>query len=78
MLQICLLSNFYPENIFKIYRSCKSKPTALIAAVAELPELFRFKCVSHRYTADINSTHFKRNNSLVYRVRYNHGSTGSK
>jgi hypothetical protein len=48
--------------------------------VAEPPELFRFKCVSHRYTADNNSTHFKRNNPLVRRVsaRYNHGSTGSK
>jgi hypothetical protein len=49
-------------------------------SVAELHELFRLKCASHRYTADINSTHFKRNNSLVGRVsaRYNHGSIGSK
>jgi hypothetical protein len=48
--------------------------------VAEPPELFRLKCASHRYTADTNSTHFKQNNSLVYRVsaRCNHGSTGSK
>jgi hypothetical protein len=48
--------------------------------VAEPPELFRFKCASHRYTADNNSTHFKRNKPLVFRVsaRYNHGSTGSK
>jgi hypothetical protein len=48
--------------------------------VAEPPELFRLKCASHRYTADINSTHFKRNNPLVCRVsaRYNHGSTGSR
>jgi hypothetical protein len=48
--------------------------------VVEPAELFRLKCVSHRYTADTNSTHFKHNNPLVYRVftRYNHGSTGSK
>jgi hypothetical protein len=48
--------------------------------VAEPPELFRLKCANHSYTADINSTHFKRNNPLVCRVsaRYNHGSTGSK
>jgi hypothetical protein len=48
--------------------------------VAEPPELFRFKCASHRYTADTNSMHFKRNNSLVYQVstRCNHGSTGLK
>jgi hypothetical protein len=80
MLQIRLLSNFYPKNIFKSCCSCKSKPTALIPAVAEPPELFRLKCASHRYTADTNSTHFKRNNPLVCRVtaRCNHGSTGSK
>jgi hypothetical protein len=49
-------------------------------AVAEPPELFRLKCASHRYTADTNSTHFKRNNPLVFRVsaRCNRGSTGSK
>jgi hypothetical protein len=49
-------------------------------SVAEPPELFQLKCPSHRYTADTNSTHFKRNNSLVCRVsaRCNHGSTGSK
>jgi hypothetical protein len=48
--------------------------------VAELPKLFRLKCASHRYAVDTNSTHFKRNNPLVYRVsvRYNHGSTGPK
>jgi hypothetical protein len=48
--------------------------------VAEPPELFRLKCASHWYTADINSMHFKQNNSLVCRVsaRYNHCSTGSK
>jgi hypothetical protein len=48
--------------------------------VAEPPELFQLKCASHRYTADINSTHFKWNNSLVCRVsaQCNHGSTGSK
>jgi hypothetical protein len=47
---------------------------------AEPPELFRLKCASHRYTADTNSTHFKRNNQLVCRVsaRCNHGSIGSK
>jgi hypothetical protein len=51
-----------------------------LVAVAEPPELFRLKCASHRSLADTNSTHFKRNNSLVCRVsaRYNHGSTGSK
>jgi hypothetical protein len=51
-----------------------------VVAVAEPPELFRLKCASHRYTADTNSTHFKRNNPLVCRVsaRCNHGSTGSK
>jgi hypothetical protein len=50
------------------------------STVAEPRELFRLKCASHRYTADTNSTHFKRNNSLVCRVsaRCNHGSTGSK
>jgi hypothetical protein len=48
--------------------------------VAELLELFRLKCTSHRYAVGIDSTHFKRNNSLVCRVsaRYNHGSTGPK
>jgi hypothetical protein len=48
--------------------------------VAEPLELFRLKCANYRYTADIISTHFKRNNSLVCRVsaQYNHGSTGSK
>jgi hypothetical protein len=48
--------------------------------VAEPPELFRLKCASHRYTTIFDLTHFKQNNSLVYRVsaRYNHGSTGSK
>jgi hypothetical protein len=48
--------------------------------VAEPSELFRLKCASHRYIADTNSTHFKRNNPLVCRVsaRCNHSSTGSK
>jgi hypothetical protein len=48
--------------------------------MAEPSKLFRLKCASHRYLADINSTHVKRNNPLVRRVsaRYNHGSTGSK
>jgi hypothetical protein len=48
--------------------------------VAEPSELFWLKCVNHLYTADINSTHFKRNNPLVCRLsaRYNHDSTGSK
>jgi hypothetical protein len=48
--------------------------------VAEPPELFQLNCASHRYTADNNSMHFKRNNPLVCRVstRYNQGSTGSK
>jgi ribonuclease HI len=51
-----------------------------LGSVAEPPELFRFKCASHRCSADTNSTHFKRNNPLVCRVsaRYNHGSTESK
>jgi hypothetical protein len=54
--------------------------TAGIRAVVEPPELFRLKCASHRYPADTNSTHFKRNNPWVCRVsaRYNHDSTGSK
>jgi hypothetical protein len=49
-------------------------------SVAEPSELFRLKCANDRYTADINSTHIKRNNPLVCRVsaRYNHSSTGSK
>jgi hypothetical protein len=48
--------------------------------MAEPPELFRLKCASQRYTADTNSTHFKRNNPLVCRVsaQYNHSSIGSK
>jgi hypothetical protein len=48
--------------------------------VAEPSKLFRLKCASHRYTADTNSMHFKRNNPLVCRVsaRYNHGSIGSR
>jgi hypothetical protein len=48
--------------------------------MAEPHELFRLKRVNDRYEAVINSTRFKRNNPLVYRVsaRYNHGSTGSK
>jgi hypothetical protein len=64
----------------KINRVVETCPFAGTADVAEPPELFRLKCASHRYTADTNSTHFKRNNPLVCRVfaRYNHGSTGSK
>jgi hypothetical protein len=52
----------------------------LFGFVAEPPKLFQLKCASHRYTADTNSMHFKRNNPLVCRVsaRCNHGSTGSK
>jgi hypothetical protein len=48
--------------------------------VAEPPELFRLKCVCHRYPGDINSMHFRRDNPLVCRVsaRCNHGSIGSK
>jgi hypothetical protein len=65
MLQIRLLNNFYPENIFKSCCSCKNKPTALIPAVVEPSELFRLKCTSYRYTADTNSMHFKPNNPLV-------------
>jgi hypothetical protein len=78
--KLVCLANFYPKNIFKSCCSCKNKPTALILAVAELPELFRLKCTSYRYTADTNSMHFKRNNPLVCRVsaRCNHGSTRSK
>jgi hypothetical protein len=80
MLQIRLLNNFYPENIFKSCCNGKSKPTALIPAVAEPPELFQLKCTSYRYTADTNSMHFKWNNPLVCRVsaRCNHGSIGLK
>jgi hypothetical protein len=42
--------------------------------VAEPLELFRFKCADHRYTGDMISTHFKRNNLMVCRVtsRWNH------
>jgi hypothetical protein len=63
-----------------ICKSPSSSPSSAISTVAEPLELFRLKCASHRYTADNNPTHFKRNNPLVYRVssRYNHGSTGSK
>jgi hypothetical protein len=51
-----------------------------LCIVAEQPELFRFKCTSHRYTDDTNSSHFKWNNPLVCRVsaRCNHGLTRSK
>jgi hypothetical protein len=80
LCKLSCLANFILKTLFKSYCSCKNKPTALIPAVAEPPELFRLECANHRYTADINSTHFKRNNSLVCRVstQYNHGSTGSK
>jgi hypothetical protein len=50
------MTNLWLNNIYNI------------GIVAELAELFRFKCASHRYTADTNSTHFKRNNPLVCRV----------
>jgi hypothetical protein len=39
-----------------------------VTTVAEPLELFWLKSASHRYTADNNSTHFKRNNPLVCRV----------
>jgi hypothetical protein len=58
----------------------KKKDNSLRLCVDYCPsELFRFKCASHRYTDDTNSTHFKRHNPLVCRVsaRYNHGSKGS-
>jgi hypothetical protein len=57
-----------------------SSSIACSMSVAEPPELFRHKCASHRYTADTNSTHFKRNTPLASRVsaRCNHGSTGLK
>jgi hypothetical protein len=60
--------------------ACLPRGDNVTSRVAEPPELFRLKCANHRYTADINSTHFKQNNPLVCRVsaRYNHGSTGSK
>jgi hypothetical protein len=38
------------------------------ASVVEPHELFQLKYASHRYTADTNSTHFKRNNPLVCRI----------
>jgi hypothetical protein len=71
---------FMPETLFKSFSRCKSKPTALIPAVAEPPELFRLKCANDHYATLIISTHFKRNNPLVCRVsaRYNHGSIGLK
>jgi hypothetical protein len=71
---------FILKTLFKSYSRCRCKPTALILAVAELPELFRLKCANDHRTTAISLTHFKRNNPLVYRVsaRYNHGSTGSK
>jgi hypothetical protein len=73
-------ANFILKTLFKSYCSRKGKPSTLILAVAEPPELFRLKYASHRCLADTNSTHFKRNNPLVCRVstRYHHGSTGSK
>jgi hypothetical protein len=53
---------------------------SLIIFVVEPLELFWLKCASRCYTADTNSTHFKRNNSMVCRVtaRCNHSSTGLK
>jgi hypothetical protein len=77
ILQTLLLNKFYPKNIFKSGYSCESKPTALIPAVAEPPELHWLKYASPLSRA---LTHFKRCNPLVCRVsaRYNHGSTGPK
>jgi hypothetical protein len=71
---------FILKTLFKSSSRCKSKPTAVIPAVAEPPELFRLKCANNHLTTAIILTHFKRNNPLVCRVsaRYNHGSTGSK
>jgi hypothetical protein len=71
--------NIMPYNT---YRKLGKTQEDLIKTdiVVEPPELFQLKRGSHHYTADTNSTHFKRNNSLVCRVsaRCNHGSTGSK
>jgi hypothetical protein len=39
-----------------------------VLVVAEPLELFQFKCADHRYTGDMISTHFKRNNPVVCRV----------
>jgi hypothetical protein len=71
---------FILKTLFKSCSKCRGKPTALIPAMAEPPELFRLKCANDCRTTAISSTHFKRNNHLVCRVsaRYNHGSTGSK
>jgi hypothetical protein len=71
---------FILKTLFKSFSRCKSKPTALIPAVAEPPELFQLKCANDHRTTAISSTHFKRNNPLVCRVsaRYNHGSIGPK
>jgi hypothetical protein len=71
---------FILKTLFKSFSRCKSKPTALIPAMAEPPELFRLKCANDRRTIAIILTHFKRNNPLVCRIsaRYNHGSKGSK
>jgi hypothetical protein len=68
------------ENVDEIISFYHFAEWGLALPVAEPPELFRLKCASHRYLADTNSTHFKRNNPLVCRVfaRYNHGSAGSK
>jgi hypothetical protein len=71
---------FIQKILFKSFSRCKSKPTALIPAVAEPPELFRLMCAIDRRTTAISLTRFKRNKPLVCRVsaRYNHGSTGPK
>jgi hypothetical protein len=71
---------FILKTLFKSFSRCKGKPTALIPAVAEPPELFRLKCANDHHTIAISLTHFKRNNPLVCRVsaRYNHDSKGSK
>jgi hypothetical protein len=69
--------NFILKTFFKSYCGCKSKPTALIPAVAEPPELHRLKYASPLSRAP---TYFRWCNPLVCRVsaRYNHGLTGSK
>jgi hypothetical protein len=64
------------KTLFTSCCNCNGKPTALIPAVAEPPELHRLKYASPLSRAP---TYFKRCNPLVCRVstRYNHGSTGS-
>jgi ribonuclease HI len=81
--EVCKLENeFSGLEVHRVVREHNVGADMLskLGSVAEPPELFRFKCASHRCSADTNSTHFKRNNPLVCRVsaRYNHGSTGFK